>query len=312
VRAVSPVLTAPFVSAGGIFGQLAAEGQTTDEAARNPTLIFEVVTPNYFSTFGVPVIRGRGFLDEDGPGAPRVAILSASAARHYWRTANPIGKRLTWGDSGATVVGIVPETRYRDLRDPRPTVYFPLRQSSFPVAPMTLAIRTGARAPNVIAAVRSVVRETEPGVDLVGAAPFSTFLAGPLAQPRLNAFLLAVFAAAAVILAAVGLFAVMAAMVRQRTRELGVRMALGATTSNVEGLVLRRGMILALVGILLGLVGAAAFNRLLGAIIFDVSPTDATTLVLAAAVLLGVAAMASIIPARASTRVDPLLALQAE
>ena len=312
VRAVSPVLTAPFVSAGGIFGQLAAEGQAADERPRNPTLIFDVVTPNYFSTFGIPVLRGRGFSDEDRQGSPRVVILSESAARHYWQTGNPIGKRLTWGDDGATVVGIVPETRYRDLRDPRLTVYFPLRQSSFPVAPMTLAIRTSARSPNVMSAVREVITDTEPGVDLVGAAPFSTFLAGPLAQPRLNAFLLAVFAGAAVTLAAVGLFAVMAAMVRQRTREIGVRMALGATTSSVEALVLRRGLMLAIAGIVVGLLGAAASNRLLGSMIFDVSPTDATTLVLAAAVLLGVAAMASIIPARASTRVDPLLALQAE
>src|SRR5919109_1505200 len=192
VRSVSPVLTAPFVSAGGIFGQLAAEGQTDDETARNPTLIFEVVTPNYFSTFGIRVLRGRDFSDADREGAPLVAILSESAARHYWPNADPIGKRVMLLAGPATVVGVVRETRYRDLRDPRPTVYFPLRQSSFPVAPITLAIRTDARSPNVIPAVRRMITETEPGVELVGAAPFSTFLAGPLAQPRLNAFLLAV------------------------------------------------------------------------------------------------------------------------
>jgi putative ABC transport system permease protein len=312
VRAVSPVLTAPFVSAGGIFGQLAAEGQTPDEAARNPTLIFEVVTPSYFSTFGIRVIRGRGFSDADTKGSPPVVLLSESAARHYWPGVDPIGKRLTWPDGGATVVGVVPETRYRDLRDPRLTVYFPLRQTSFPVAPMTLAVRTDARASNVIPIIRRVITETEPGVELVGAAPFTTFLEGPLAQPRLNAFLLAVFAGAAVILAAVGLFAIMAAMVRQRTRELGVRMALGATAANVERLVLRRGMTLAILGTSLGLVAALMSNRLLEAMIFEVSPTDATTLGLAAALLLGVAALASLLPARSSTRIDPLIALQAE
>jgi putative ABC transport system permease protein len=314
VGAVSPVLTAPFVSAGGIFGQLAAEGQTADEAARNPTLIFEVVTPSFFSTFGIRMLRGRGFSDEDRVGSPPVVVLSESAARHYWGSADPIGKRLTaQADGGlATVVGIVPETRYRDLRDPRPTVYFPLRQSSFPFAPMTLAIRTDAGTSNVISAIRRVITETEPGVELVSAAPFAAFLDQPLAQPRLNAFLLAVFAGAAVTLAAIGLFAIMAAMVRQRTRELGVRMALGATAANVERLVLRRGMALTILGISLGLLAALASNRMLAAMTFDVSPTDATTLVLAAAVLLGVAGMASIIPARSSTRIDPLVALQAE
>jgi predicted permease len=312
VDAVSPVLTAPFVSAGGIFGQLAAEGQTADEAAKNPTLIFEVVTPSFFSTFGIRVLQGRGFSDEDRQGSPPVVVLSESAARHYWGSADPIGRRLTWPDGGATVVGIVPETRYRDLRDPRPTVYFPLRQSSFPFAPMTLAVRAKAGSSDVIPSMRRVIAETEPGVELVNAAPFATFLDTPLAQPRLNAFLLAVFAGAALTLAAVGLFAIMAAMVRQRTREIGVRMALGATAANVERLVLRRGMALAILGILLGLLGALASNRLLAAMVFGVSPTDATTLVLASAVLLGVAGMASIIPARSSTRIDPLVALQAE
>jgi predicted permease len=314
VRAVAPVLTTPFVEAGGIFGQLAAEGQTDDEAARNPKLIFEVATPSYFSTFGIRVLRGRAFSDQDREGSPRVVVLSASAARHYWPGADPIGKRLTLapGEGGATVVGIVPETRYRDLRDPRPTVYFPLRQSSFPVVPMTLVIRTSGRSADLIPAIRRVIRETEPGVEVASAASFTTLLEKPLAQPRLNALLLAVFAVAAVVLAAVGLFGVMTAMVRQRTRELGVRMALGATASNIERLVLRRGMVLAAVGTSIGLLGALAGNQLLSAMLFEVSPTDGLTLALATVTLLGVAALASLIPARSSTRIEPAISLQAE
>jgi predicted permease len=314
VRAVSPVLTAPFVSAGGIFGQLAAEGQTADEAARNPTLIFEVVTPSYFSTFGVRVLQGRGFSDQDRRGSPSVVLLSESAARHYWPGADPIGKRLTVGPDGSrgTVVGVVPETRYRDLRTPRPSVYFPLRQSSFPVAPMTLAVRTNSRSADLVPAIRRVIRETEPGVELASAAPFSAFLDQPLAQPRLNALLLGVFAGASVMLAAVGLFGVMAAMVRHRTRELGVRMALGATAAEVKRLVLKRGMTLAIAGTFLGVLGALAVNRLLAAMLFGVSPTDASILGLATIVLLGVAALASFIPARSSTRIEPVVALRTE
>jgi putative ABC transport system permease protein len=241
-------------------------------------------------------------------------LLSESAARHYWPNADPIGKRLTGGSEwgGATVVGIVPDTRYRDLRAVRPSVYFPLHQSSFPVAPTTLAIRTDSRSVDLVPAIRRVIRETEPGVAVATAAPFSAFLEQPLAQPRLNALLLAVFAGASVVLAAVGLFGVMAAMVRQRRRELGVRMALGATATEVRRLVLKRGMTLAIAGTLLGVLGALAVNRLLAGMLFEVSPTDAFTLGLAAVALWGVAALATFIPARSSTQIEPGVALQTE
>jgi predicted permease len=318
VRAVTPVLTAPFVSAGGIFGQLAAEGQSADEAARNPTLIFEVVAPSYFTTFGLPVVRGRGFSEQDRKGSPTVTVISESAARHYWPGADPIGKRLKLGPPDdprtprGTVVGVVPDTRYRDLRAPQPSIYFPLGQSSFPVAPMTLAIRADGRSAGLVAAIRRAIGEVDPGVALASASPFETLLEAPLAQPRLNALLLVAFAGAAVLLAAVGLFGVMATMVRQRTRELGVRMALGATASDVGRLVLRRGMALAAAGTSLGLLGALAANRLLAAMLFEVSPTDAPTLGGVALALLGVAALASLVPARSSTRIDPAVALRAE
>src|SRR5213076_139432 len=152
-----------------------------------------------------------------------------------------------WGRTSgtATVVGVVPDTRYRDLRDARASIYFPLRQSFFPYMPMTLAIRTSGPPAELVPTVRRVIGETEPGVALASAAPFGTFLEGPLAQPRLNALLLAVFAGAAVTLAAVGLFGAMMTMVRQRTRELGVRMALGATAGDLRAMVMRRGLTIA-------------------------------------------------------------------
>ncbi|MGI8842054.1 MAG: FtsX-like permease family protein [Gemmatimonadaceae bacterium] len=151
-----------------------------------------------------------------------------------------------------------------------------------------------------------------PGVALASAAPFDEYLAKPLAQPRLNALLLAAFAAAAVILAAIGLFGVLSTMVGQRTREFGVRLALGATAAGISRMVLRRGMIVAGVGVFAGLLGAMVANRLLSALLFEVSPTDPATLGGIVLVLLAVAAMASLIPARSSTRIDPATALKTE
>src|SRR5207244_12450242 len=211
-----------------------------------------------------------------------------------------------------TVVGVGPDTRYRDLRDARPSIYFPLRQSFFPFAPWTLAIRTAGSPADAVPAIQRVISETAPGVALASAAPFGDFLEGPLAQPRLNALLLAVFAGAAVALAAVGLFGAMATMVRQRTRELGVRMALGATARDLQRMVMRRGLTIAGVGAVVGLLGALLATRLLVALLYDVTPTDLTTLTAVTGLLIGVTELASLIPARSTTRIDAVVALRAE
>lgn len=313
VRGVSPVVAAPFSGTGGWDGRPATEGQSPEQASGNPMLNMEVVDPEYFATLGISVLRGRAFSDQDRQGVPGVIMLSESAARHYWPGADPIGKRLLMGeklDLALTVVGIVPDTRYRDLRDARPSIYFPLRQSFFPFEPTTLALRTLAPPAELVPTIRRAIAETDPGVALASAAPFTTLLERPLAQPRLNAFLLAVFAASGVALAAIGLFGVMATMVRQRTRELGVRMALGATAQDLRLMVIRRGLAIAAVGLTLGIGGALLTNRLLSALLYDVSPTDAVTLAVVAGMLLSVALLASGIPAHSSTRIDPVSALR--
>ena len=314
VRAVSPVLSGPFSGSGAIKGMLGVEGQSAAEAARNPILDIEVVAPNHFTTFGIRVLRGRGFTDEDRQSSLPVVVLSESAARRYWPGANAIGKRLTGGpgDPAVTVVGIVPETRYHDLRDARPAIYYPLRQSPFPVAPMTLAIRVAQTSVNLVPAIRRGIAEVDPSVALASAAPFETLRERPRAQPRLNAFLLSVFALAAVVLAAIGLYGVMAAMVRQRTRELGVRVALGATPGDLLRMVVGRGLAIASLGAVAGLAGAALANRALRAMLFEVSPTDLPTLGVVALLLLVVATLACLIPARSSARINAVVALRAE
>jgi predicted permease len=315
VRAVSPVVAIPFSGNGGWDGRFIAEGQSPSEAAGNPMFNMEVVTPRYFAALGVPVLRGRAFTDADRENSIPVVMLSQSAARHYWPNADPIGKRLKFADTSTarfSVIGIVPDTRYRELRTARPSVYFPLRQPFFPYVPTNLAIRTAVPPAGLIPTVRRVVAESEPGVAVSSAAPFDEYLERPLAQPRLNAVLLGVFAGSALLLAAAGLFGVMASMVRQQTREIGIRMALGATPREVWRLVLRRGMTLAAAGTLLGLVGAVATNYLLKGLLYEVSPGDAPTMSVVVALLLGVGALASLIPARSSSAIDPISALRAD
>jgi predicted permease len=311
VHAVSPVVAVPFSGSSGWDGRLGAEGQTPEDAAKNAMSNMEVVTPTYFQTFGIPVLHGRAFGDADRSGAEPVVVISESLARRHWTTETAVGKRVHMGPQSLTVVGVVPDTRYRELREARATVYFPLAQSFFPYAPTTLAIRTTGSPANLVSVVRRIV-SARPGIALANASPFNTYLAGPLAQPRLNAFLLALFGAAALVLAAIGVFGIMTTMVQQRTRELGIRMALGATAGIVVGIVMRRAFGIAVVGVVTGVAGALAANRLLASLLYETSPTDAAALATAGALLIGVAAVATFIPARTSARIDPAIALRAD
>jgi len=315
VRAVSPVLAVPFSESAGWDGRFASDGQPPEEAARNPMLNIEIVEPDYFAIFGMPVRRGRVFDDHDRAGAVPVVVVSESAARHHWPNQDPIGKVLVFGskrEKRFEVVGVIADTRYRELRQARPSVYFPLRQSEFPFFLSTLAIRTDGEPSAVVPGLRAAIGAVDADVALSIAAPFDTFRDRMLAQPRLNALLLAVFAAAAMALAGVGLFGVISAMARQRTFEMGVRLALGARPLDVSVLVARRGLALSAAGIGVGLAAALGLNRLLVVMLYEVTPSDGATLMGAVALILGVAAVAAGVPARASARTDPVVALRAD
>lgn len=321
VAGVTPIVAVPFAGSRGWDGRLALESQSPEEAASNPMLNMEVVTPEYFATFGVPVVRGRAFNEGDRDGSPGVVMLSEGAARYYWGADDPIGKRLGFGpglEHKLIVVGVVPDTRYRDLRDARPSVYFPLRQSIFPFVPLTLAVRLNANAgpqamqQSIGRLLRRTVEETALGAHVISTRPFDQFMDEPLAQPRLSAALLMVFAGASLLMAAVGLYGVMATDVRQRTRELGVRMALGATAGVMLRLLLVRGLAIAGVGALAGLIIALMGNQALSGLLYDLSPSDPATLSLTIALMLVVAALATLIPARMVMRVDPTISLKSD
>jgi putative ABC transport system permease protein len=312
VRDVTPVYAAPFIGAGGgIDGRLSRPGQSAEEAAAGPMLNLEVAAPNYFAMLGIPMLRGRAFSDEDRDGAPPVIVVSVSVARHFWPDAEAIGKQLAMPGRVFTVVGVVPDTRYRELRTARPTVYFPLRQSVLPT-PSTLLIRTTGSPAQVVPSLRHVIADAHAGVTVVSASSLETLLDAPSAQPRLNVTVLALFAIAALTLSAIGLFAIIATMVRQRIHELGIRMALGATAGDVRRMIMGHGLSLAVVGAAIGIAGALAMNRLLSALLFEISSTDAATIVSVALLMLSVAAVASFLPARAGSRTDPVVALRSE
>lgn len=312
VRGVSPVVTVPF--SVGWDGRPVVEGQSAEDAFRNPVLNIDLVGPGYLKTFGIPLLRGRWFTAADAAGAPPVVAVSQSAARQYWPHEDPVGKRLTFQAGGPwlTVVGVIPDIRYRDLRDARPSIYIPLRQSFFPFAPTTLAIRTTTAPGDLVPAIRHAIADAAPGVELSSAVPFGIFLGDILARPRLDTLLLAVFAGAALLVAAIGLFGLLATMIRQRTHELGVRMALGATRRDLRRMIVGRGVLIAGIGAAIGLAGAALANRLVVALLYEVSPTDGMTLAAVTVLLLTVAGCASVAAARASTRIDPAIALRAE
>jgi len=313
VEAASSVVSVPYATMRSWEGRPSIEGQSEAEAARNPMVDIEVVSPSFFTTLGLPITRGRAFTDADREGTTPVTIVSESIARRFWPGVDPIGKHVIGGAKAPlTVVGVVPDTRYRDLRTARPTIYYPLRQSEFPFPPTTLLIRAHRSPADLVAELRRTVDDAAPEIALSSVTPFDQLLATPLAQPRMNALLLGVFAGAALFLAAVGLFSVLATRVRQRRHELSIRMALGATSTDVARIVVRRGALLATIGAAAGLAVALVVNRFIQALLFEVSPTDVATLGGACAVLVAVALAAAYVPARRASQLDPMTALRAD
>jgi putative ABC transport system permease protein len=305
----------PFSGEAGWMAPYTGEGQTPEAQATNPMLNLESVGPEYFRTLELPIRRGRAFDAQDREDAPRVAIVSEAVARHTWPGEDPIGKRIKLGPPDSrgewhSVVGVVGETRYRELTDPQPSIYLPTRQ--FGPMPTTIAVRTRADPAGVIPQIRVALQQVHPDWMLIGGGSMRQLLAAPLARPRFSTLLLGTFAAITLLLAAVGIYGALAATVRERTREIGIRLALGATVQEVQALVLRQGMRMALSGCALGIIGALLGTRVLRSVLFGVTPTDPVTFVAVAGLVLAAAALACYLPARRATQVDPRVTLRAE
>jgi len=278
------------------------------------------VSSGYFRTMGIAMRRGRDFTERDNAGAPGVVIVSQSAGMRVWPGEDPVGKRITEAEHPKpedwfTIVGVVDDIRQMSLAaNPDPALYYPYLQVQQPywLSRMTFAVRTASNPMQLAAAMRGVLREVDRDQPVMAMTTMQEMMAASTAEPRFQTRLLGAFSLIALILSAVGIYGVLAYTVTQRTNEIGIRMALGAESADVLRMVLRRTLILAAVGIALGTAAALAVTRVLAKFLFEVKPTDTVTFIAVAALLAGVALLASAIPARRAAKVDPMVALRYE
>ncbi len=295
------------------------QGRPDAAPGQEPAMEVRVATADYFRTLGIPLLRGRFFADSDTADAPQVAILSEAAARKYVPNEDPIGKQIVMGwrrrpdgnRAGGEVIGVVGNVKELGLDEEYPAeIYLPARQ--WPVGRMAVVARTAVPPLTLAEEMTQAVHELDANLPVADLRTVSDVVAESIAQPRFYMTLLAVFAAVALVLAAIGIFGVMSYTVSQRTREIGIRMALGAQGGSVVSMVVRQAMLLAIVGLALGLVAAAALSRTMTTLLFELSPTDPATFATVASVLALVAFLASYLPARRAASVDPIEALRAE
>ena len=281
------------------------------EARNQPEIYIRSASPSYFRTAGLALLRGRMLSDADDADAPPVLLINEAGARRFFPGADPIGQRIQFWGSSREIVGIVANEKFAGLgSDTPPAVYPPMWQ--VPMAAVSLLVRTSSDPASAVASVRRVVQGLDPEVALFGVGTMGDALSRSIGKERFTMLLLGSFAALALLLAVIGVHGVLSYAVEQRKHELGIRMALGAQRRAVLGMVVRQGMTLSLAGIVLGMLGALGVTRLLGTLLFGVTPTDLATYAIVMASLTVVAALASFLPARAATAIDPATSLRAE
>jgi putative ABC transport system permease protein len=293
----------------------AAEDQPPAATGETPSAAGRVVTPGYFEAMRIPLRAGRLFAAADGPASAPVAVISEALARQTWPGRAAIGRRLTIDEQrGVTVVGVVGDVRVEGLDAAAPPiVYVPFAQATFGVYPdwgMDLVVRTDADTPPLAAALRAEVARLDPALPVFAVRTVDDVLGGWMARRRAAAILFGAFALITVTLAAVGLHGVLAQATRQRTREIGVRVALGARPRDIARLVLGEGLSLATAGVLIGVALATVTGRVLSSLLYGVTPGDPATIAGTAALLSALAVGIASGPARRASRVDPVTALR--
>jgi predicted permease len=267
-------------------------------------------TPGYFRAMGIPLVRGRFFTEQDAAGSPAVVLISESLARRYWPGENPVGRMIRVRDP-LTVIGVVGDTRHNGpAQDPGPQIYWPHAQA--PSSRMSLAVRTAGSPSALAAAVRAEIRKMEREALVTRVRTMEQTLSESVAGSRILTVLLGGFAGFALMLAAMGLYGVIAYSLSQRTRELGVRIALGAGSGDVLRLVLGEALLLALAGVAIGSAGAFAATRALSSLLYHVTARDPAVFIAAPTLLALVALTAGYVPARRAAAIEPASALRCE
>jgi putative ABC transport system permease protein len=318
----------PGVQSAGVVSDLPLSGMNADRSFTHdgiapermrrspPSADYRHCSPNYFRAIRIPLVRGRYFTEQDALGTQRVAIINETLARRIWPNEDAVGKRITFFapqglEDWRVIVGVVGDVRHHGLSsETKPEIYVPQYQT--PVATMTMVLRTTGDPQTVIAALREAVRSLDQDQPLFNIRSLEQLRSGSVASQRFSMLLLGLFAAVALLLAALGIYGVISYAVTQRTREIGVRIALGAQVKDVLKLVVKQGMTLALIGVLIGLGGALALTQLMKTLLFGVSATDPLTFAVVAMLLIAVALLAALVPARRATKVDPMVALRYE
>ena len=314
VRAAGAVLLRPLAGPDGFDYPFSLEGSDAETQRRQPLVNYEAVTPGYFDAAGIPLLKGRGVSTSDDETAPKVVVISAATAQRFWPGESPIGKRLKWGPPSSPepwveVVGVVGAARYRDPRVESLDVYVPYTQSPWKLNHLVVRAAGDPRA--LTASLRSALAEVDPEARAVQVATVGDLAAVALRQPRFQMTLVGTFAVLALLLGAVGIFGVVSFATAGRTRELGVRMALGARGTDVKLLVVVDTLRTVAVGITVGIAGAAAGVRLLRGLVYGVSAADPLTFIAVPMVVTAVAVLAAAIPAQRASRVDPITVLRA-
>jgi putative ABC transport system permease protein len=313
VKLAAASMMIPFTSDMTMTGDFQIEGQAPAQGQALPKADFRIVSPTYFEALHIPILSGRGFLQTDRPGNPDVAIVNRSAAQHIWGTKNPAGTRFST-DGGKTwtqVAGVVGDIKQYGLdKDVADEIYVPMAQN--PMGQASLVIKTAVEPMSIARGVIELLHGIDPNQPAARVRSLEQVRAESVAAPRLTTNLLGLFALLALAIAATGIGGVMALAVGQRRHEIGVRMAIGARPAEILRMILGQGMALAVVGIVLGLLGAFALTRLLQTLLFEVGPTDPLTFVGVAIVLSAATLVACYVPARRAAGVDPIIALRVE
>ena len=317
VASIGFVTRLPLMSAlNNVTTFLAIEGKPVPVGER-PEIDFRRASTGYFQTMGIPLLAGRLVTEQDVTNSTGAVVINEAMAKRFWPGEDPVGKRISTATSAGqqtqwqTIVGVVGSVRHLGLDvEPRPEIYYHTNTNP-PFGPVVV-IRTTSDPQRLISIARAKVRELDKDVPIANVNTMEQLVAQSVAQRRFGMFLVGIFAALALVLAVIGIYGVVSYSVTQRTNEIGVRMALGASTTDVLKMVLKNGMTLALIGVGIGLAGAFAATRLMVAMLFEVKPTDLATFAIVSVGLILVALLACYVPARRAMKVDPLVALRYE